>query len=86
MGAQSRTVVSMVLVQAATCALLGTGIGIGLCGIVGDVAMRMGYPFRMMWFTPLVGMLGVLLISLTAAALSVRPILRLQPAVVFASR
>jgi putative ABC transport system permease protein len=86
MGAQSRTVVSMVLVQAATCALLGTGIGIGLCGIVGDVAMRMGYPFRMMWFTPIVGMLGVLLISLTAAALSVRPILRLQPAVVFASR
>jgi len=86
MGAQSRTVLSMVLVQAATCALLGTGIGIGLCGIVGDVVMRMGYPFRMMWFTPILGMLGVLLISLAAAALSVRPILRLQPAVVFASR
>jgi hypothetical protein len=31
-------------------------------------------------------MLGVLLISLAAAVLSVRPILRLQPAVVFASR
>ena len=86
MGAQSRTVLSMVLGQAATCALLGTGIGIGLCGIVGDVVMRMGYPFRMMWFTPIVGMLGVLLISLAAAVLSVRPILRLQPAVVFASR
>jgi putative ABC transport system permease protein len=86
MGAQSRTVLSMVLVQAATCALLGTGIGIGLCGFVGDLVMRMGYPFRMMWFTPIVGMLGVLLISLAAAVLSVRPILRLQPAVVFASR
>lgn len=86
MGAQSRTVLSMVLVQAATCALLGTGLGIGLCGIVGDVVMRMGYPFRMMWFTPIIGMLGVVLISLAAAVLSVRPILRLQPAVVFASR
>jgi putative ABC transport system permease protein len=86
MGAQSRTVLSMVLVQAATCALLGTGIGIGLCGFVGDLVMRMGYPFRMMWFTPIVGMVGVLLISLAAAVLSVRPILRLQPAVVFASR
>ena len=86
MGAQSRTVLSMVLVQAATCALLGTGIGIGLCGIVGDIVMRMGYPFRMMWFTPIIGMVGVLLVSLAAAALSARPILRLQPAVVFASR
>lgn len=72
--------------QAATCALLGTGIGIGVCGIVGDIVMRMGYPFRMMWFTPIVGMVGVLLVSLAAAALSARPILRLQPAVIFASR
>jgi putative ABC transport system permease protein len=86
MGAQSRTVLSMVLVQAATCALLGTGMGIGLCGIVGDIVMRVGYPFRMMWFTPIAGVLGVLLICMAAAAISARPILRLQPAVVFASR
>ena len=40
----------------------------------------------MMWFTPIVGALGVVLISLAAAAISARPILKLQPAVVFAGR
>jgi putative ABC transport system permease protein len=86
MGARAGTVLSMVSVQAATCALIGTGIGIGLCGLVGDIVMRMGYPFRMMWFTPIAGLLGVVVVSLVAGAISVRPIIRLQPAVVFASR
>lgn len=86
MGARSRTVLSMVFMQAATCSLLGTGIGVGVCGVAGEIVVRIGYPFRMMWFTPIVGALGVVLISLAAAAISARPILKLQPAVVFAGR
>jgi putative ABC transport system permease protein len=86
MGARPGSLLSMVSTQAATCALIGTGIGIGLCGLVGEVVMRMGYPFRMMWFTPIVGLLGVILVSLVAGAISVRPIIKLEPAVVFASR
>jgi putative ABC transport system permease protein len=86
MGADGRTVLTMVFVQAGTCALLGTGIGIGLCGLAGEAVMRVGYPFRMMWFTPLAGILGVVAIALVAAAISARPILRLQPAIVFAGR
>ena len=45
-----------------------------------------GYPFRMLWFTPVLGGLMVLLISVAAAALSARPVLRLEPVVVFAGR
>ncbi len=86
MGADGRIVLSMVFVQAGTCALLGTGIGIGLCGLAGEAVMRVGYPFRMMWFTPLAGIIGVVAIALVAAAISARPILRLQPAIVFAGR
>jgi putative ABC transport system permease protein len=76
----------MIFAQAAICALLGTGLGLGVCGIVGQIVGPLGFPFRMMWFTPLVGILGVALVSVTAAAISVRPVLRLQPAVVFAGR
>jgi putative ABC transport system permease protein len=76
----------MVLLQAAVCALVGTGIGLGLCGLAGEVVARMGFPFRMLWFTPLAGALGVLLVGAAAAALSLRPVLKLQPAVVFAGR
>ncbi|MDI1253719.1 ABC transporter permease [Thermomonas sp.] len=86
MGASSRTLLSMVLVQALACALLGAGLGIGLCGLVGEAVMPSGFPFRMMWFTPFIGVLGVALVSVAAAAISAWPILKLQPAVVFAGR
>jgi len=86
MGATPQTLLLMILVQAGICALIGTGLGIGVCGIVGEVVTRIGFPFRMMWFTPLIGTVGVLIVSLTAAAISVRPVLKLAPGVVFAGR
>ena len=86
LGAPPRTLLGMVAAQAAACAVLGTGIGLGICGVVGALIMPLGFPFRMMWFTPLAGILGVVLVSLTAAAISARPVLKLQPGVVFAGR
>jgi putative ABC transport system permease protein len=86
LGASPRTLVTMVLAQAAVCALLGTGMGLGACGLVGEVVIKLGFPFRMMWFTPLAGMLGVQHEPIAAAVVSVRPVVNLQPAVVFAGR
>jgi putative ABC transport system permease protein len=87
MGANSRMLLSMIFAQTSFCALLGTGLGLGLCAIVGQIAIwEFGYPFRMMWFTPVVGGLSVLLVSLVAAAISARPVLKLEPGVVFAGR
>lgn len=86
MGAKPRTLLLMILFQAGTCSLIGTGIGLGVCAIVGEVVIRIGFPFRMMWFTPLIGILGVLIVSLTAAAISIRPVLKLSPGLVFAGR
>lgn len=86
MGTTPRTLLSMVFAQAGLCALLGTGLGVGLCGIVGELAEMAGYPFRIMWFTPLLGGVMVLIISIVTAALSARPVLKLQPVVVFAGR
>ena len=86
MGASQRLLLTMILFQAGVCAFVGTGIGIGICAVIGEIVIHMGYPFRMMWFTPLVGTLGVLVISLIAAVLSVRPVFKLDPGVVFAGR
>jgi putative ABC transport system permease protein len=86
MGATPQVLLLMIFVQAGICALIGAGLGLGVCGIVGEVVARAGYPFRMMWFTPVVGIVGVLLVSVTAAGISARPVLKLQPAVVFAGR
>jgi putative ABC transport system permease protein len=86
MGATSRLLLAMLFVHAGLCALVGTGLGLGLCTIIGQIAIQANYPFRMMWFTPLVGGAMVVLVSIVAAAISVRPVLRLEPAVVFAGR
>jgi len=87
MGANSRILLSMIFAQTGLCALLGTGLGLGLCAIVGQIAIwEFDYPFRMMWFTPVVGGLSVLLVSVVAAAISARPVLKLEPGVVFAGR
>jgi putative ABC transport system permease protein len=58
----------------------------GLCVIAGQIASQAEYPFRMIWLTPLVGGMMVLLVSVVAAAISARPVLRLEPGVVFAGR
>lgn len=86
MGATPRLLLTMVFAQAGLCGLLGTGLGLGLCAIIGELAIMAGYPFRMMWFTPLLGAVTVVLISVVAATLSVRPVLKLEPSLVFAGR
>jgi putative ABC transport system permease protein len=87
MGASSRLLLTMVFVQSSLCALLGTGLGLGLCAIIGRIAVvEADYPFRMMWFTPVLGAVMVMLVSVVAAAISARPVLKLEPGIVFAGR
>jgi len=86
MGAPRRTLRLMILIQAFVGGLIGAGLGLGVCAIVGGAIAPTGFPFRLMWFGPLLGVMGVLIVSLTAAAISIRPVLRLAPGVVFAGR
>jgi len=86
MGATPRLLLTMVFAQAGLCGLLGTGLGLGLCAMIGQLAIMAGYPFRMMWFTPVLGAVTVVLVCLVAAALSVRPVLKMEPSQVFSGR
>jgi putative ABC transport system permease protein len=86
MGASTRTLLIMICVQSALCALLGTGLGLGLCALAGRVFVSFDFPYRMMWFAPVVGGSAVVLVSIGAAAFSVRPILKMQPASFLAGR
>ncbi|HEY4170075.1 MAG TPA: ABC transporter permease [Reyranella sp.] len=86
MGATPRLLLAMIFMQMAICALLGTGLGLGLCAIASRFALEADYPFRMMWLTPLVGSVMVAAVSAVAASISARPVLALDPAVVFAGR
>ncbi len=86
MGVTRRLLLAMIFAQTALCAIIGTGLGLGVCAIAGDLASASGYPFRMMWFTPVVGALMVLLVSVVSAVISLRPVLKLEPGLVFAGR
>jgi len=83
LGATPGTLLSMVFVQSAVCALLGAGIGLGVSAVAGPVFASQGFPFRMMWFTPLAGVLMVFVVSTSAALLSAWPLRRLEPAKAF---
>lgn len=86
MGTRRASLLAMVFTQAGVAALIGTGLGFGACAIAGQFAQMAGYPFRMMWFTPVLGGMMVVFVSLVAAGLSARPVFRLQPALVFNAR
>ena len=87
-GTSDKTLLSMIFVQVSITAFIGAGIGIGACALVGEliIGLEINYPFRLMWFAPLLGVLGVMIISLTAALISMRPVLKLDPGRVFSVR
>lgn len=86
MGTTGRMLLTMVFAQAGLCALLGTGLGLGLCAIAGRIFLMYGFPFRLMWFAPALGGAAVVLVSIGSAALSIRPVLKLQPATFLSGR
>jgi putative ABC transport system permease protein len=86
MGATTRMLLAVIFVQAGVCGLLGAGLGLGLCAAAGLVFANYGFPFRMMWFAPGVGGAAVVLVSMVGAALSMRPVLKMQPATFFGGR
>jgi putative ABC transport system permease protein len=87
MGADSRLLLTMIFVQSGLCALLGIGLGLGACAIVGQIAIvKFNFPFRMMWFTPVFAAVLVVVVSIAAAVVSARPVLKLEPGMVFGGR
>jgi putative ABC transport system permease protein len=86
MGATSRALLGVILVQAGLCALIGTGLGLGVCAIAGRIFGAYHFPYRMMWFAPVLGGVAVVLVTLAAAALSIWPVLKMRPASFLAGR
>ncbi|TBR10501.1 MAG: ABC transporter permease [Lysobacter sp.] len=82
-GAPPAMLARMVIAQAGASVAVGAGIGLGACGVAAIFAVRAGFPLRMLWFTPLVGLAGVLVVGIVAVAISLRPVMKLEPGAVF---
>ena len=83
MGASTKQLSDMIFTQVFISAIIGSGIGVGIAAILAHMVSSATFPFRMMWFAPLIGFLGVIIVSMTAAFISLRPIKKMEPGIVF---
>ncbi len=86
MGASASVLKRVIFMQVAANALIGSGIGIGIDVVADMLIPARAFPYRLMWFAPLTGLLGVLIVSITAGLISARIIEKLEPATLFTAK
>lgn len=86
MGAKNGMLLRMILLQALVVGGVGYGLGVGAASAWGIlVSGRTQLAFRLPWHLLVVSAVAVLVICLSSAALSIRKVMKLEPAVVFRS-
>jgi putative ABC transport system permease protein len=86
MGTTNRMLLRMILFQALIVGAIGYGLGVGLASSWGAIlGAHTQIAFRLPWQLLLITAAAVLFICLSAAALSIRKVMKLEPAVVFRS-
>ena len=73
----------MVLVQALVAGASGYGLGVGGVAVFSNFVVGSNFRFLLLWQIPLVTGLMILLVCVVTALLSVRKVIKLEPAVVF---
>jgi putative ABC transport system permease protein len=84
MGTTNRKLLGMILLQALTVGAVGYGLGVGAASAWGGIlGARTQIAFRLPWQLLVITAAAVLLICLSAALLSIRKVIKLEPAMVF---
>ncbi len=83
MGAGNGTLLMMILLQAFIVGIIGYGLGVGLTSIFGWAMRNTILSFKFPWQLLLFSGVGVMLICLMAAGISIRKVMTLEPAMVF---
>lgn len=85
MGASDGTLLRMILLQALVCGAIGYGIGVGGASLIEYFASDSQLAFRILWQQLAITASAVTLICFLASFISIRKVMRLEPAVVFRS-
>ena len=83
MGASNRRLLGLVALQGAVAGVLGLGLGLGVTSIVGLTIPPDKLAFKMTWHIPVLAAGAVLFIVVSSSLLSMRRVMRLDPAEVF---
>ncbi len=85
MGASNQLLIIMIVLQTMLVGVIGSGIGMGIGSLTSIISKNSELAFYMPWQIPVVTALATTLITLLTALLSLRKVLRLEPAIVFRS-
>jgi putative ABC transport system permease protein len=85
MGTSERTLLYMIIFQAIIVSFIGYGIGLGCTGLFALLTQKSMIAFRFPWQLFVFSIVGVTFISSLAAFLSIRKVIKLEPAIVFKS-
>ena len=85
MGASDGTLLRMIMLQALVCGIIGYGIGVGSASLIEYLASDSQLAFRILWQQLVITASAVTLICILASFISIRKVMRLEPAVVFRS-
>ena len=83
MGTSNSTLLRMILLQAAMTGSIGYGLGVGAAALFGYLIRGTELAFLMPWQLLVISAVAVTVICMLAALLSMRKVLRLEPAMVF---
>ena len=85
MGTSNATLLRMILLQATLVGSIGYGLGVGLTSLFGYAMRNTILAFKFPWQLLVFSGAGVTLICVFAALLSIRKVIKLEPAIVFRS-
>ncbi|MEY2680222.1 MAG: hypothetical protein RL661_453 [Pseudomonadota bacterium] len=83
MGTSNWTLLRMILLQATLVGIIGYGLGVGLTSLFGWAMRNTILAFKFPWELLVFSGVGVTLICIFAALISIRKVIALEPAVVF---
>jgi putative ABC transport system permease protein len=85
MGASNGLLLRMIVLQSLLVGSVGYGLGVGLAAFFGFATRHTEVAFLLLWQALLVSAGAVLLICMLSAVISIRQVMRLEPAIVFKS-
>ena len=83
MGATNGVLLRMILLQALIVGLIGYGLGVGLASLFGLLSRNSELAFRLPWQILAITAAAVTFICMVSALISIRKVMKLEPAIVF---
>lgn len=85
MGASNRRLLGMIMLQAVIVGMIGYGLGVGAAALLGTAFRNTEMAFLLVWQALVITGGTVIVICILASFLSIRKVMKLEPAIVFKS-